>query len=143
VSRRYEIEESRHARCAPEVVLDQILTPATWPQWQSEILSVEGPERVDTGDVVRGDARLLGFDVEGHSTTLEVTPDSYFEDVIVGVRMRVRYTVSKDGDGTRVTHRMESDLPRGIAGGLLSLFLRRRLRRMQATLLNDLVSRCE
>ena len=111
----------------PEVVLERILTPATWPEWQSEILRVEGPERLSEGDVVLGDAqasRLRGRRPQhlagGHSRLL-------LEDVIVGVRMRVRYTVSPDGNGTRVTHRLESDLPRGVAGRVLSVFLRWRL----------------
>jgi hypothetical protein len=137
--RPFEIEDSRHADCSPEALLDVILTPATWPEWQSEILSVEGPDRVAKNDVVRGDARLLGFEVEGHSTSLDVTGDSYLEDVIVGVRMRVRYSVTPDGEGSRVTHRLESRLPSGVAGRVLALFLRWRLRRMQATLLDDLV----
>ena len=138
--RPFQIEDSRHAECAPEVVLDRILTPATWPEWQSEILRVEGPEKLSAGEAVLGDAKLLGFKVEGRSTALEVTPDALAQDVIVGVRMRIRYTVERDGDGARVTHRLESDLPRGVAGGVLSLFLRWRLRRMQKMLLDDLVA---
>jgi hypothetical protein len=115
------------------------LAPETWPSWQSEILSVTGPERVERDDVVRGRAKLLGFDVEGHSTSLEVTGNSYLEDVIVGVRMRVKYTVAPHGEGSTVTHRLESELPRGAAGRILALLLRRRLRKMQARLLDDLV----
>lgn len=140
--RHFEIEDSRHAACPPGRVLARILSPSTWPEWQSEILAVEGPERLQTGDVVHGDAKLLGFEVEGHSSSLEVTPDSFLEDVIVGVRMRVRYSVEADGDGTRVTHRLESRLPTGIAGRVLSLLLRWRLRKMQARLLEDLVAQC-
>lgn len=141
--RRFEIEASRIAHCAPEQVLNRILRPATWPEWQSEILSVEGPERVHEDAVVRGDARLLGFNVEGHSTSLEVTDNSYLEDVIVGVRMRVRYTVTGEGEGSRVTHHLVSDLPTGIAGSVLSVFLKWRLRKMQRMLLADLVKQSE
>jgi hypothetical protein len=137
--RRFEIEDSRRAPAAPDVLLARILTPETWPDWQSEILSVAGPPKVEKDDVVRGRAKLLGFEVEGHSTTLEVTSDSYLEDVIVGVRMRVRYSVAPNGSGSMVTHRLESELPRGIAGSILAFLLRRRLRRMQARLLEDLV----
>ena len=140
---RFEIEDSRRAECPPDAVLGRILAPATWPGWQSEILGVEGPERLTQGDVVTGEAKLLGFQVEGHSTSLEVTPDSFLEDVIVGVRMRVRYSVVPEGNGSRVTHRLESDLPRGAAGSVLSLFLKWRLRRMQKMLLVDLVRACE
>jgi hypothetical protein len=94
------------------------------------------------GDAVLGDAKLLGFLVEGRSTTLEVSSDSFAHDVIVGVRMRVRYTLERDGDGVRVTHRLESRLPRGIAGSVLSVFLKWRLRKMQRMLLDDLIARC-
>lgn len=124
-------------------MLDHILRPATWPEWQSEILSVEGPERLVPGDAVLGDAKLLGFKVEGRSTSIEVASDAFVQDVIVGVRMRVRYTVERDGDGARVTHRLESRLPRGIAGSLLSVLLRWRLRKMQKMLLDDLVEGCK
>lgn len=140
---RFEIEDSRHANCPPETVLNRILTPASWPEWQSEIIRVEGPARLQPKDVVTGDAKLLGFHVEGHSTSLEVTPDSFMEDVIVGVRMRVRYSVAPDGDGARVTHHLESRLPGGVAGKILSLFLRWRLRKMQKMLLDDLVRQCD
>lgn len=135
----FVIEDSRHAAAPPGVVLGRVLAPATWPEWQSEILSAEGPEKLAPGDVVRGRAKLLGFEVEGHSTSIEVTDDAYVEDVIVGVRMRIRYSIQKEGDGSRVTHRMESDLPRGVSGRVLSFLLKRRLRRMQAYLLDELV----
>lgn len=134
--------DSRRADCAPEVVLDRILTPATWPEWQSEILRVEGPDRLAPGDAVLGDAKLLGFKVEGRSTSVAVSSDSFVQDVIVGVRMRVRYTVERDGDGARVTHRLESNLPRGLAGSVLSVLLRWRLRKMQRMLLDDLIASC-
>ena len=140
---QFEIEETRRAPCPPEAVLDQILTPATWPEWQSEILRVEGPERLAPGDAVLGDARLLGFRVEGRSTSVEVSSDSFAHDVIVGVRMKVRYTVQPDGGGAQVTHHLETNLPGGVAGRLLSLFLTWRLRRMQTKLLDDLVTRCD
>jgi Polyketide cyclase / dehydrase and lipid transport len=136
---RFVIEDSRRAPSSPETILNRIASPVTWPDWQSEILSVEGPERVREGDVVHGDAKLLGFQVEGHSSILEVTPDSLFEDVIVGVRMRIRYEVVPDGDGAVVTHRLESDLPRGVAGRVLAVLLKWRLRKMQSMLLDDLV----
>lgn len=135
----FVIEDSRHAAAAPDRVLERVLAPSTWPEWQSEILATDGPEKLGPGDVVRGRARLLGFEVEGHSTSIEVTDDAYVEDVIVGVRMRVRYSIRPEGDGSRVTHRMESDLPRGISGRVLAFLLRRRLRKMQAYLLDELV----
>lgn len=122
-------------------MIRHVRTPETWPQWQSEIIAVEGPEVVDEGDVVDGDARLLGFDVTGRSITREVTGDSVGEDVIVGVRMRITYTVTPAPSGSIVTHRMEADLPCGIAGNVLSIFLSWRLKRMQKSLLEGLSRR--
>lgn len=113
----------------------RVRSPETWPQWQSEIVATTGPEVIDEGDVVDGDARLLGFDVTGRSSTISVSPETVEEDVIVGVRMRVTYSIAPAGSGSIVTHRMEADLPTGIAGSLLSLLLGWRLRKMQKTLL--------
>ena len=142
-SKPYTIELSRVARCRPDDVIERVLAPSTWPEWQSEILSTTGPQRLAAGDVVRGDAKLLGFEVQGHSTALEVRDDTFFEDVLVGVRMRVRYSVKEAPNGTVVTHRLESDMPRGVAGRVLAFLLRGRLRKMQRTLLDDLVAQCE
>ena len=120
-----------------------ILDATSWPRWQPEIVSTEGPRRVSPGDVVRGHARMLGFHVEGHSTAADVARDGFEEDVIVGVRMRVRYQVTPDGDGARVTHRLTSELPRGIFGRILSFSLRWRLRAMQRAALRELVTQSE
>ena len=113
----------------------QVRSPKTWPRWQSEIVATTGPARIGEGDVVDGDARLLGFDVTGRSSTVSVSPERVEEDVIVGVRMRVTYSVTPAASGSMVTHRMEADLPTGIAGSLLSLLLSWRLKKMQRTLL--------
>jgi hypothetical protein len=112
-----------------------IEAPSTWPRWQSEIISTSGPETVNEGDVVDGEARLLGFNVSGRSSVTKVSSDVFEEDVIVGVRMRVTYSVVPGPSGSTITHRMEADLPTGIAGSVLSLFLGWRLKRMQSTLL--------
>lgn len=109
--------------------------PATWPEWQSEIVAVDGSQILDEGDVVDGDARLLGFDVTGRSTVLKVAGDAFEEDVIVGVRMRVSYRVTPTASGSTITHRIKADLPSGIAGSVLSLLLGWRLKRMQKSLL--------
>lgn len=116
-------------------MIDRIRKPQTWPEWQSEIVAVTGPEILSEGDVVDGDARLLGFDVTGRSTTLTASESSFEEDVVVGVRMRVTYSVTPSASGSIITHRMEADLPTGIAGSLLSLLLGRRLKKMQRDLL--------
>lgn len=141
--RRFAIEGARRADCGPDELLTRILTPQTWPSWQSEILRVEGPARLAPGDVVTGDAKLLGFEVEGRSTALEVAADAFEEDVIVGVRMRVRYEVARNGRGAQVSHHLETKLPRGAAGRVLAFLLKWRLRRMQRRLLDDLVAGCE
>jgi hypothetical protein len=63
------------------------------------------------GDVVRGEADLLGFEVAGLSTATRVEETLFEEDVIVGVRMRIGYRVHADGAGTLVTHSLLADLP--------------------------------
>jgi len=93
---------------------------------------------VDEGDVVNGDARLLGFDVTGRSSVLKVSSEEFQEEVIVGVRMRVTYSVKPISSGSVITHRMEADLPAGLAGSVLSLLLGWRLKRMQKGLVTKL-----
>lgn len=119
-------------------VMSYVRAPQTWPYWQSEIISTSGVEVVDEGDVVDGQARLLGFDVTGRSTTLKVAREAVEQDVIVGVRMRVTYSVTPTSGGSIIRHRMEADLPTGIAGSVLSLLLGWRLKRMQNSLLTAL-----
>ena len=139
----FRIEHSRTARCSPDAVLARILDPATWPAWQTEIVTAGPSGPLREGDTVEGAARLLGFVVEGQSSAVSVRPDSFEEDVIVGVRMHVRYEVEASDEGTRVTRQLSARLPRGPAGRLLSFFLKRRLRSMQAGVLDGLVSQAE
>lgn len=138
------IEVSRVAGCDPEAVIALVRDPATWPRWQPEIVSTEGPAPLEEGDDVYGHASMLGFRVEGHSKTIAVTGDSYEEDVVVGVRMRIVYEVGRDDEGrTVVTRRLSALLPRGIAGRILSIFLKRRLTRMQNGVVEELVRQAE
>lgn len=138
------IEVSRVARCDPEAVMDLVRDPKTWPRWQPEIVSTEGPAPLNEGDDVYGHAEMLGFHVEGHSKSTGVAPDAYEEDVIVGVRMRIVYEVGRDGSGnTVVTRRLSALLPDGVAGRVLSFFLRRRLTRMQNGVVEELVRQAE
>ena len=141
-ARGFEIERAIEARCNPGRLADLLVTPATWPAWQREIVSVDRDGRVRAGDVVRGRASMLGFSVFGHS---EITrePPVFDEDVIVGVHMRVTYELKGNGAPTTVVHRVNAELPGGPLGWLLSLFLRRRLRRMQAQTLAALVAQAE
>ena len=141
--RSFEIDGSVRSSADPATVMSRVIAPSTWPEWQSEILSTEGPERLEPGAVVDGRARLLGFDVHGRSAAVEVEDGAFFEDVIVGVRMRIRYTVRPDGAGSIIGHHMEADLPSGPLGRLLSVFLARRLRKMQSELLESLRAQAE
>jgi hypothetical protein len=92
---------------------------------------------------VSGQARLLGFEVDGSSTAIEIEDSSYEQDVIVGVKMRVRYEISPSSNGSVVKHRLVSDLPAGVSGRVLSFFLARRLKRMQRDLLKGLAAQTE
>ncbi len=68
------------------------------------------------GDTVTGradHARFRGPRVE--QGDLDAT-GGFEEDAVVGLRMRVRYTIEDDGDGVVVTHDLETDLPEGLAG---------------------------
>lgn len=138
------IEVSRVARCDPAAVMELVRDPRSWPRWQPEILSTEGPDRLEEGDDVYGHAEMLGFRVEGHSKSVAVTADAYEEDVVVGVRMRILYEVARDGGGnTVVTRRLSALLPAGFAGRILAFFLKRRLTRMQTGVVEELVRQAE
>lgn len=137
-TKTFHTEASVASPAPSAAIMTTILRPSTWPRWQSEIVSTQGPERLQEGAVVDGAARLLGFDVTGRSITTSVQDDVFEEDVIVGVRMRVSYRVVPRADGSLISHRMRADLPAGIAGAVLSVFLKWRLKRMQVRLLQRL-----
>jgi hypothetical protein len=118
--------------------MDKIRRPSTWPEWQSEIESTEGPAEVGVGDHVVGNARMLGFAVAGRADIEAVDDAGLEQDVIVGIRMHVGYSVARDDSGWRVTHKLRADLPGGLSGRVLSFFLARRLKRMQRELLTAL-----
>lgn len=139
----FEIARSVRAACSGRDVIGLVTDPATWAQWQPEVTSSAGPSPLAAGDVATGTATMLGFRVHGHATSVEVSPDRYVQDVIVGIRMRIRYEVSPDERGTIVTHRLACDLPRGPMGRLLSLFLRGRLRWMQRRALAGVAAMAE
>ena len=142
--RKLTIEVSRVAGCDPQTVMGLVRDPATWPRWQPEIVSTEGPAPLEEGDYVYGRASMLGFRVEGRSKTVAVTGEAYEEDVLVGVRMRIVYEVARDDEGrTVVTRRLSAMLPGGLAGRVLSFFLRRRLTRMQNGVVEELVRQAE
>ena len=124
--------------------MDLVRDPGTWPQWQPEILSADGPAPLEEGDDVYGHASMLGFRVEGHSKSVVARETMYEEDVVVGVRMRIVYEVTSSREGaTVVTRRLSTLLPGGFAGRVLSFFLARRLRRMQDGVLDALIRKAE
>jgi hypothetical protein len=123
--------------------MQRVLDPSTWPSWQPEIISTEGPEKLDEGDVVTGRARLLGFTVGGTSLTTSADEKEFVEDVVVGVRMRVIYRVEELEQGSLVTRRLAADMPTGFSGRILAVLLRWRLRRMQDRVLDALAGQAE
>ncbi len=142
--KRFTIEDAVETNAQPDAVMRIVRDPATWPRWQPEIVSTDGPVPLRDGDEVYGHATMLGFRVEGHSKSVAASSDTYEEDVVVGVRMRVLYEVSRDGAGnTVVTRRLSTLLPGGFAGRILSFFLKRRLTRMQDGVVDELVRQAE
>ena len=141
--RSFAIERSVTVRSPAERVMGHLLDAGEWPAWQPEIISTQGPERIESGDVVSGRAQMLGFDVDGRSVAVEVSDGVFEEDVVVGVAMRVRYEVTPAPNGCVVTHRLESLLPGGVAGRLVAFLLRGRLRKMQRTAVERLAAQSE
>jgi Polyketide cyclase / dehydrase and lipid transport len=141
--KKLSLARSKLTAAPPDAVMALLLDPESWPRWQPEVSSAEGPRRLTTGDVATGRANLLGFRVLGHSTTTGAG-DAFFEqDVIVGVRMRIRYEIERVGDASLITHKLECDLPSGILGRVLSFFLAPRLKRLQETALERLAQRSD
>ena len=139
----YRIQDHVDTRASKNRVMDLVLSPRTWPRWQAEIKTIEGPDRIEDGDQVSGDAELVGYRVQGRSDAHVVDDGLFIEDVIVGVRMVITYEVKNTPSGTRITRTLEADLPRGILGNVLSVVLRAKLRKMQKRLLEELASQAE
>ena len=139
---KFSIESQQVTRSSPDRVLGLILDPVSWPSWQPEIVTTRSPRGAD--GAVEGRARLLGFVVEGRSTPVSVGEAHFEEDVVVGVRMRVRYEVRPTSTGgATIVRRLNADLPGGFSGRILSFFLKRRLERMQSKVLDELVAQSE
>lgn len=92
------------------------------------------------GDVARGRARMLGFEVHGQSTALSIGDNHFEEDAIVGVHMKIRYEVEPVGEETLIRHVLELERLAGPAGRVLTWLLRWRLKRMQAQALRQLAA---
>ena len=86
---------------------------------------------------------MLGFVVDGRSWTVTSDANTFEEDVVVGVRMKIRYELKELPDGVQITRRLTTSLPRGISGRVLSFFLKRRLVKMQNDVLKELVAQSE
>jgi hypothetical protein len=136
----YVIEDEITVGATSDAVMTEILDATRWPTWQSEIQSISGPPRIQAGDEITGDARLVGFDVEGVSQALEAGDGKFVENVIVGVRMRVAYEISENGGRTIIKRRLEANLPGGVLGRMLTAVLKRKLRRMQKDVLESLAA---
>ena len=143
VAEWFEMSLTRRARCSPEKVLAQLRDPGSWSLWQPEIIAAHGPSPLSEGDTAEGRAHLLGFVVEGRSWTVSSDDDTFEEDVVVGVRMKIRYELKEVPDGVLVTRRVTTSLPRGFSGRILSFFLKRRLSKMQRDVLDELVVQSE
>lgn len=141
--RSYRIQDSIETTSDADAVMRLVLSPRTWPRWQSEIRRVEGPETVEEGDQISGDAELVGFRVQGRSDAHVVGDGLFIEDVIVGVRMVVTYRVEKTERGALIHRSLEAEMPGGAAGALLTLVLKARLKKMQKRLLRELVAQAE
>lgn len=137
-SSRFRTSRSVRTVASPARLLALIGDASTWPDWQPEILSAAGARELAPGDSVLGDAKMLGFRVAGRADITNVGPSSLEQDVIVGIRMKVRYEAAPAGDGAFLTHTLEAEMPTGVSGRVLALFLRYRLRRMQTKLLENL-----
>ena len=118
--------------------MSQIRLPDNRSQWQSEIIWMTGPHGLAVGDSVEGLADMLGFYVEGKAVTTDLGPTHYEEDVVVGVRMQIRFEIVPTDDGVLIKHTLTSKLPGGLAGRVLSFLLKGRLRKMQRDSLTNL-----
>lgn len=142
--RLFTAVHTRRARGSVESVMKLVLDPSTWALWQPEIEIARGPAPIREGDVVEGRARMLGFTgVDGRSTAVHVTDSIFEEDVVVGVRMKITYEVRPRADGVEVTRRLTAHLPGGLWGRVLSMFLKRRLEKMQSSVLEALTAQAE
>jgi hypothetical protein len=141
--RTFIVENSVHTTAPSREVMSRIKDAQSWPEWQSEIVSTQGSRELHAGEDVTGTAKLLGFLVDGRSHVDAVSESTLSEDVIVGVRMRVRFEVEETDDGCIVTRHLIADLPAGAMGRVLSWFLRRRLKKMSAQLLVKLTDQSE
>ncbi|HEV3473678.1 MAG TPA: SRPBCC family protein [Actinomycetota bacterium] len=138
MSRRLQLKDSIRSDRSAQAVMRVVRDPATWPTWQSEIISTQGPAPLDIGDEVLGKAKMLGFEVQGRSEATSVDDQHFVEDVVVGVRLIVTYSVAEHAGGCTITRTVETELPGGPLGRLLSLPLRRRLKKMQVQVLHAL-----
>lgn len=138
MTRRFGSIRSRYVPVAPEAVRRRLVDPQTWPQWQTEIRTTDGPAPLRDGDTVHGSARLLGLHVRGRADMVTVSDGVVEHVAVVGVRLRIRYELRPVDGGVVLTHQLEADLPQGLLGFWLAVVLRWRLRRLQGAVLDRL-----
>jgi hypothetical protein len=136
--RVWSTSSTRFVRARRQKIVGTIRDANSWPEWQPEITRSSGESVLNAGDIVQGDAEMLGFKVAGRADITFADRNAFEQDVMVGIRMRVVYGFTEVADGTAVTHELLAELPRGLSGRILSLFLRCRLRRMQQRLLDNI-----
>jgi hypothetical protein len=78
--RTFRIHRSAEVSAPVDEVRRLLLDPATWSEWQPEIVNARGPAPMGDGDVARGEAKMLGFDVHGHTEVLAGRRDRRRED---------------------------------------------------------------
>jgi len=124
---RWTFEHTEHTPASPQSIWALWSDLTTWPQWDDgvEHVSLDGPFAVGTGGTLKptGGPKVR-FEL------VDVRPAEAFTDVtsLPLARMRFEHTAVRDGELTRVTHRVTISglatplfsrvIGRGIAKGL-------------------------
>jgi hypothetical protein len=114
----YEYEHSVETTAAPEAIWNLWSDVSTWPDWDGSVekVELEGPFAVGSeGTMTIPGQPLIRFRL------VEVSPGARFTDetVVQGALLRFMHTLEKlEGGRTLVTHRVEIEAPRPMAGEL-------------------------
>ena len=116
----------------PTTVFDLICTPERLPEWnvsvQRACRAVEGdPIKVGSRAIMSG--RLLGQPLESETEVFEYEPPRMFGTrAIRGPRLTTRFSLTPEGNATRLQVEVSGDLPGGAIGSFLGeSFLKREL----------------
>lgn len=118
----------------PSAVYDLIADARRRIEWMPEFEQTDAPERhLQAGDHFEAMSSILLHEFLGRSEVLHAVEGSALEEVVViGARMRTRWELHEQPDGTtRVVHELVVDFPRGPFSRLERWVLGRRLARMQ------------